>query len=206
MPFLKFELAALALTSAYGLKVGVISDMHTNMYYDDYGGEDADCWSTIPDIRSDKPSPWARYGCDPSADLVDAMLNRYIETLGSPDFLLITGDHVCHNMAKERGEATEESFQAVKDNLKFTNDIVKKYFSDIPVLTVFGNNDSKYHNQAPDTADKADFYGYVFDLWFTEMPGNARFAADDEIKRTFLSAGYYRADITDSLSVLVLNS
>ena len=34
MRFLRYELAALAAASAFGLKVGVITDMHTNPNYD----------------------------------------------------------------------------------------------------------------------------------------------------------------------------
>ena len=31
-----------------------------------------------------------------------------------------------------------------------TNDLVKKHFGDSLVITMLGNNDSEYHNQAPD--------------------------------------------------------
>ena len=38
------------------------------------------------------------------------------------------------------------------------------------------------------------------------MPGNASLAADSNIKKTFMAGGYYRYDVSDNLSVLVLNS
>ena len=43
MRFLRAELAALASVYAYGLKVGVISDLHTNPNYNPTISEDFDC-------------------------------------------------------------------------------------------------------------------------------------------------------------------
>lgn len=74
------------------------------------------------------------------------MLQRFVEKFGTPDLLLISGDHVGHGISLHRDEATAESYQAVKDNIAATNDIVKKYFSDTVVVTILGNNDSEYHS------------------------------------------------------------
>ena len=30
----------------------------------------------------------------------------------------------------------------------------------------FGNNDCKYHNDAPHNGEKQDFYNFMYDLWF----------------------------------------
>ena len=79
MGFKKFELA-LTLASATALKVGVISDMHTNLSYDQMADVQGHCWAVSGPTASE-PSPWGRYGCDPSADLVDAMLARFKENL-----------------------------------------------------------------------------------------------------------------------------
>ena len=63
-----------------------------------------------------------------------------------PDVLLVTGDHVSHDVSLDRGEASATSFQNVKDNIAATNALVKKHFADCIVITVLGNNDSMYHN------------------------------------------------------------
>ena len=61
------------LVSTYGLSVGVISDMHTNLLYDSTIDASDDCWSS-GNTKAETPSAWGRFGCDPSQELVDAML------------------------------------------------------------------------------------------------------------------------------------
>ena len=84
-----------------------------------------------------------------------------------------------------------------------TAGLVKKYFSDKLVLTNVGNNDG-YHSQAPPEEEKSKLFDFIYDLWFTQMPGNAGISA--EIKDTFKSAGYYRVDLDDKISVLTFDN
>ena len=53
---------------------------------------------------------------------------------------------------------------------------------------------------------KADFYGFLYDLWFTGMPGNSELTDDPTVKSSFMEGGYYRADVDDNISILALNS
>ena len=103
----KFEPVALIAVQASALRVGVLSDMHVNLKYDPlYSHQDGNnCWAS-GDL-ADKPSPWARYGCDPSAELVDAMLQHFVEVFGTPDILLINGDNLAHHVDVNRGEGSE---------------------------------------------------------------------------------------------------
>ena len=98
-------LASLLAASCYGLTVGVISDMHTNLLYDATVDPADKCWSS-GSSQAETPAAWARIGCDPSADLVDAMLQRMSETYGKPDVLLVTGDFVNHGISLHREDAT----------------------------------------------------------------------------------------------------
>ena len=61
------------------------------------------CWKTGTSLAS-LPSPWARYGCDPSYELIDAMLTRFIDKFGIPDVLFVTGDHTSHGISPHRGK------------------------------------------------------------------------------------------------------
>ena len=98
-------LASLLAASCYGLTVGVISDMHTNLLYDATVDPADKCWSS-GSSQAETPAAWARIGCDPSADLVDAMLQRMSETYGKPDVLLVTVDFVNHGILLHREDAT----------------------------------------------------------------------------------------------------
>ena len=65
MRFLRVELAALACASAYGLKVGIITDLHTNPQYDPTISTDYDCVAQSG-ASTDVSAPLGRYGCDSS--------------------------------------------------------------------------------------------------------------------------------------------
>lgn len=41
------------------------------------------------------------------------------------------------------------------------------------ILPTIGNNDGRYKDEAIDETDKSDYYSLVYDLWFTELAGNA---------------------------------
>ena len=69
-----------------------------------------------------------------------------------------------------------------------------------------GNNDGKYHYQGIDNADKADYYGFYFDRWFTRQSHNSRLKELPEIKKTMMYGGYYRVDVDFKLSILALNT
>lgn len=81
--------------------------------------------------------------------------------------------------------------------------MVEKHFPNTLVLTNIGNNDG-YHSQAPDEDQKSAYYGFIYDLWFKDYPGNAKIT--DSVQETIMSAGYYRVDLSDTLSVLATNN
>lgn len=67
---------ALAATSAHALKVGVVSDLHTNMAYSATASESDNCVASNSSVLvpNDESAPIARINCDPSSTLVDYML------------------------------------------------------------------------------------------------------------------------------------
>lgn len=48
-------------------------------------------------------------------------------------------------------------------------------FPNTPVFMTFGNNDCKYHNQPTPENDKAEFYSYMYNLWFEDHIPNRPF-------------------------------
>jgi hypothetical protein len=68
----------------------------------------------------------------------------------------------------------------------------------------FGNNDCRYHDNAPPEAEKTEYYSFIYKLWFENHTPNKPFAA--AAKETLLNGGYYRADISSDVSILELNT
>lgn len=121
--------------------------------------------------------------------------------------VFVVGDHVSHDVdSPNHDDSTEASYQNTKNNLAASNSLIAKYFPNSIVLPNIGNNDGRYHQNAIDEADKSDYNSFVYDLWFNQQPGNAKLAQDTRLQESFLNGAYYRVDLTDTLSVLVLNS
>ena len=43
----------------------------------------------------------------------------------------------------------------------------------------FGNNDCKFHNDGPHSAEKEDFYNFMYDIWFKQYPANMKFQSKE---------------------------
>lgn len=74
------------------------------------------------------------------------------------------------------------------------------------ILPTFGNNDGRVHDDAIDETDKPDYYSFVYDVWFTQHAPNVAKLDLPSIYETFMLAGYYRADLTDKITLLSTNS
>jgi hypothetical protein len=136
MRFLRAELAALASAYAYGLKVGVIADLHTNPDYNPTISVDYDCVKSS-EATTAVAAPLCRYGCDSSTALINVMLQHFRDTFGKPDILLVAGDHVAHCIDDLPGKLT---------TIALTSQLINDYFGDTPVLFQIGNNDTKDHD------------------------------------------------------------
>lgn len=196
MRFLRAELAALAAATAYGLKVGVIADLHTNPNYNSTIAAKYDCVQQSG-ATTDVAAPLCRYGCDSSTALIDVMLQHFRDTFGKPDVLLVVGDHVAHCI---------DDYDPKMATIAITSQLVNTHFADTPVLFQVGNNDTKDHDQAPSSVDRTTYYTALWSEWFEKMAGNAALAKDTSIKNTFMQGGFYRYDLSSTVAVLVLDS
>lgn len=187
------------------LQIGVISDSHFNTAYNPYSST-AKC--TGIEVSGESVAPIGRYGCDPSEDLLDIMYTRFNESFGAVDVILVPGDSIAHKVAAsaEGDDPDGAHYEAVKANLAATFAKFKEYFPDTMILPTFGNNDGRYHDEAIDEVNKSDYYSFVYDLWFNQLPGNAGLTNLSEIKSTLMAGGYYRADITPKVTLLSINS
>jgi hypothetical protein len=85
--------------------------------------------------------------------------------------------------------------------------MVATYLPETLFIPTFGNNDFKFHYQAPTLNYSKDFYSTIFDLWFTKNPMNQATLNLTLINETFLDGGYYRVDLPESpISILAMNT
>ena len=95
------------------------------------------------------------------------MLARFNEKFGTVDVLIIPGDSVAHKVSAASGstDVGGVAYAAVKKNLQSTYAKLEEDFPNTLIVPTFGNNDGRYHDEAIDEADKADYYEFIYDLW-----------------------------------------
>ena len=169
---LKFQIAvATAALTANALKVGVISDMHTNLAYDSWVSDADNC--VAGGAKATEEAPLGRINCDPSTAMIDFMFQRFTDVYGEVDVLLVPGDFIGHGIAPHLEVAVVSTdWPIVQSYIEASTNLLKKHFPNTLVLPTIGNNDG-YHSQAVDESQKSDYYGYLLNSWFVEYPGNA---------------------------------
>lgn len=135
------------------------------------------------------------------------MINRLKERFPNPDVILIPGDHAAHKVAALDGQdPTGSAYQHIKDNIASVYQVLSKHFPNTIVLATIGNNDGRYKNEAIDEADKTDYYTFLYQQWFSILPGN-RYLESEKIQTDVLAGGYYAVDLPETkYTVLQLNS
>ena len=113
------------------------------------------------------------------------MLARFNQRFDKVDILLVTGDHTAHNVSAKDDDAQGLEYEAVKNNIAESFKLLAEFFPDTVILPAIGNNDGRYHDSAIDETSKADYYKFLFDLWFKNFPGNSKLNLD-LIKDSFL--------------------
>jgi Icc-related predicted phosphoesterase len=99
------------------------------------------------------------------------MYQRHLDKWGSPDVLIISGDHVGHGFSKKPD--SPDYYDELLDILDKHAEIIDEYFPISKIIITIGNNDDHYHDSAATAEDETTYYPYTYDLWFTEMRGNA---------------------------------
>ena len=219
MNFKRVSVALLSLAETsrvMSLKIGVISDLHTKMDYDPTSSSNCRTSNSqlydpyISHILQEKYAETyamlGRYGCDPSFELNQWILQHFRDTHPDLDLMIVIGDYVAHDVDPSREGWTLQGYLKMLENLNTTTGLITDYFRHIPLINVIGNNDSQMHDQAPNEDFKAHYFNNLWYLWFKTIDSNAFMLEDESIYESFMYGGFYKVDLRDNLSILVLNS
>jgi len=192
-----------------------MNDIHINPFYDPNIPIQQYCSRSMsfssfqsPDVISSNYSSIGRFGCDPPYSLLQLMLKKTKSSSKTvPDFMLLPGDFVSHGYSQDpSGNYSTLKYEILKEILRRTSLEINVEFPDTFLFPAIGNNDVQFHYQVPTLLDKEKYYSMLFEIWFEKNPKNMLLKNIDEIKVDFLNGGYYKADLSDNFSVIVLNT
>ena len=114
------------------------------------------------------------------------------------------GDLCKHGLAVALNETTT-NWEQMKYTMQEAIASIVTAFPNVPILPVLGNNDVVYHDQAPLAADKANYYQELWEILFEAVPANEHIVANETIKATWMTGGYYVYELGDDTMVVSLN-
>jgi hypothetical protein len=84
--------------------------------------------------------------------------------------ILISGDFVVHGVSAK--EHQPNNWPKMREIINQVMSLIQAHFPNIPILPNIGNNDLLNHYQAPNSTEKAMFYGDLYNIWFDEVLAN----------------------------------
>lgn len=188
------------------LKFFHISDLHVDPEYVKSISTHTYCRNYSDWALADYAAPYGRPGCDAPELLVrDAF--RAMKTISreeTPDFIIVTGDMAAHSLGTPKGEEVLQAIDIATDALKET-------FRKTYVFPCLGNNDIPEDYYIP--PHPQGWYTAVMNKWnefifckrcywpFDQPPVVKR-----EFRKTFITGGYYKAQLAPKLTLLILNT
>ena len=192
----------------------VLNDIHANPLYDPNLLENY-CTRSFSSAAQSSQDPiiqnfstFGRLGCDPPYKLLKILLHKMKSSSEfSPDFLILPGDFVSHGFSQDsRGNFSAITYELLKEIIKRTYREIKFQFGGSFLFPAIGNNDAEFHYEVPMGEDRRKYYSVLFEEWFEKNPKNNLLRNFAEIKTDFLNGGYYKADLADNFSIIVLNT
>lgn len=194
--------------------INVLNDFHINPFFDPTISIKKKCSKPFllkylsEPSQSTNHSSYGVLGCNPPYKLLNLMLHQMKKSeISAPDLIFLPGDFVAHGFSQDiAGNFSAMKYEILKEVLKKTFYQVSQSYPDAFLLPAIGNNDVKFHYQVPTLQDKKEYYELLFETWFENNPKNSLLANIDEIKKDFMNGGYYKADISENFSAIVLNT
>ena len=83
------------------------------------------------------------------------------------------GDLVRHGLATYNMSEPNPNWNLMMYTMEQVMSLTSKYLPGVPILPAIGNNDCYYHNSAPPTADAAQYYTDLWNIFFAGVPANS---------------------------------
>ena len=137
------------------LNFAAISDIHLNLAYDpniaySHGTPRSYCQIEPGAFLADEVANFGRYGCDTPPLMFDNMLKIMQNELPNLDVLFVPGDLIGHSYPEHEDDPTAGNYEALLEIHKIVGQKLADAFPDTIILPTIGNNDTKYHYQAPE--------------------------------------------------------
>jgi len=182
---LKIATSLVALIQAKELNVGIFADVHLNLKYNPKVAEDScgaiNPYKTMPDFfQIDGQTPIAllgRLGCDPPLLTLEYLLQNFVKQHKNVNFLTLNGDLIVHGLAQDAtsyNNQDNDKYTRLMNTHKVVQQTFTKYLPNTPIFLSFGNNDAKFHDNAPHFNEKSEYYTELYNMWFVNHPGNKK--------------------------------
>ncbi len=187
-----------------------LTDIHFNPYYDlslieKLDQATAQEWKPV--FMSSKDTTYGKYGEEANFNLLHSSLKNMRTSTPNPDFIVLSGDFVCHDFLELYKEHTGKdnlaAHQFLLKTMAFVLDEIAGFFPQTPIFPALGNNDSycgDYQLEA-----KGQFLKDCAKLWHPYLKGHAN---DSAFFHDFEKGGYYLVNnpVNIQHKLLMINS
>jgi sphingomyelin phosphodiesterase acid-like 3 len=188
-----------------------LSDIHLDPYY---GNPSAVAVSTNQSSSSSSTVvctqnssidqyPYGYVGCDAPITLVNALLQHLTKKQQQQQqqmnitFVLVTGD-----FSRHATDLLKDGISATTTILSTISQALKDAFPNIPIIPCLGNNDV-YPDYTLDLKNNNNSHNRILNI---SMTGFQLLFQSTEERQTYLTGGYYARNVSESLTILVLNT
>ena len=184
-----------------------LSDVHLDPDYVDTISEATFCRNST-NFSLAVNAPYGRIGCDSPELLVRNTFRAMKNTSKDekPDFIIVTGDMSAHRLGSPSGTNVLSAIAIATEELE-------KTFPDTYVFPCLGNNDIPEDYYIPPQPNATAWYNKLMELWKGRLIcSNCQWRFEQppidvtEFNKTFLIGGYYKAQLSSDLTLLVLNT
>jgi 3',5'-cyclic AMP phosphodiesterase CpdA len=167
-----------------------LSDLHFNPYYGTSNaiGSSSSCQQPV-----NSATQYGQKGCDSPQLLIQLALNQ-ARNLTPFDFILVTGD-----LCRHGNDQLENPVNDTQQILSHLTQLLVEAFGDTKIVPSLGNNDV-----TPDYY--LDIDNATEDMLTMVSQGLGGLLQTDDERASFLQGGYLACNVTDTISILSLNT